>query len=350
MDDYLIPIEPDDNMPTIEDMEELRLGKFKEKEKKFKYEISQSLVKKFYHRGTELTADAEFDIYKRDCLKKIYAESIVKTHSSLPTDAMEGGNFFETLCLGGGRGGKQTLDLPRKKVKKAVLLDAKVKGLPIPLGEKRAPHLRIEEQAMLFEQECAKRQVTIVKGKGGNVQIPFKRVWEKNSDVLLKGEMDVFPATIMYKGAVRPCIIDLKLTGDVDSTFGKYCYGTPEYLDDIQGKMYSYGIRDIDFDLNPNLKELLNDSILKMIDANEVLFFLWIFGYKANVDLKEQNKLIEIGWDKSKEAELHEDIRKTVAAIDFYNESGWIAEPSTKNCKNCPLKDECEDKPEIEKI
>ena len=90
--------------------------------------VSQSLIKLFLYKG---------DV--RDyCPSKIYHTRIIRDVEDMPTESMEKGNFFETLCLGSSAH------------------DA-TNSLPLLLnGKKSADQQRIEEQALAFKSVCEK--------------------------------------------------------------------------------------------------------------------------------------------------------------------------------------------------
>lgn len=287
-------------------------------------EISQSLIRKLLFRGEEKTGN---------CYRKIYTHYITKQFEEAQSDSMLKGVYFETKCIGGGARGSRCDDLPRKFVSEKQKRIARVKGLPEPLGDKTADHERIDQQIQNFKIQCARKGINIIPGV--NTQVRILKRWEKDKDIMLSMELDVFPTVIKYRGQLFPCILDLKLTQNIDNTFGEYCFGSPEHLDTIQGKMYHYGVRDIDFDLNPHLKDIVDDSLISMIENNNILFVLWVWGYRSNRELKEQNKFINIIWDAKKRAELHEDIRKTKNILQYAEESGWPADPTSSNCKKC---------------
>jgi len=92
--------------------------------------------------------------------------------------------------------------------------------------------------------------------------------------------------------------------------------------------------------LNPHLDSIMTDSLLSLIEKNQVLFVLWVFNYKKAA---LEDKFIKVKWDGAKEAELNESIRKTVSLVEMYDEMGWPAEPNYKFCKNCPVA-ECADR------
>ena len=179
-----------------------------------------------------------------------------------------------------------------------------------------------------------------------NVQVPIKTIWDQDPDVMLKAELDIFPTTILLDDELKAAIIDLKLTADIHTTWGDYCYGSPEYLDLIQAKMYHYVVRNIIPSLNPGLEDLLTDSVKSLIKDDNILFLLWIFNYKKP-DLED--KFIKVQWSEQKEQELHESIRKTVSILEHGEATQWPTNPSYELCKNCPYT-ACPDKNIVESI
>ncbi len=300
-----------------------------------KYPISQSLIKKVLYNGEEREV-CPYQLYKVDILHEVRGET------TLPMDC---GNYFETECLGSGASGKTTDDLPRKLLTKAQKTENRVRekeGKKLLKGEKRSDQLRIDEQILRFKSLCTKHQIMIT---DNNTQIPIIIPWEKDEKVLLTMQLDIFPTPIFYHGKLRIAVIDLKLTGDLNSSYGEYCYATPEHLDLIQGKMYHYGVRNVNRELNPHLDDVLSTSVEKVV-KQEGLFFLWIFNYKK---ITLEDKFIEVVWDQTKEAELHESIRKTVAIIEMFEAQAWPVLPSYRRCKHCPIK-ECEGREYYEAI
>ena len=300
------------------------------------YPISQSLIKEFFHNGEE----------KDICPSRTAQIHIFHHYHLEETESMLKGKFFETLCIGKSRKGEQVLDLPRKKLKKIEEIENRIRvkeGKELILGEKTIDQLRIETQAQRFRTLCMKYQIMVL---DENTQVPIVIRWHKDPDVLITMELDIFPTPILLNEELSVAIIDLKLTADIHSTYGDYCYGAPHEMDLIQGKMYHYGIRKMDFELNPHLENRISDSLKRMIDDNKVLFLLWVFNYKKEVP---EDKFIKIKWDPAKEAELHASIAQTVAAIEFYDKQGWPTNPIKTLCKDCPIFD-CKDRLEIESI
>lgn len=300
-----------------------------------KYPISQSLIRRVLYNGEE----------REVCPYQLYNVDIKHLFKKETTEPMVCGSYFETECLGSGASGKIIDDLPRKLLNKTQKTENRVRereGKKLIKGDKRSDHLRIDEQVLRFKTLCTKHQIMIT---DINTQVPIVIPWEKNDEVLLAMHLDIFPTPIFYHNKLEIAIIDLKLTGDLNSSYGEYCYATPEHLDLIQGKMYHYGVRNIRRDLNPHLDDVLSRAVEKVV-KEKGLFFLWIFNYKK---LTLEDKFIEVIWDKTKEAELHESIRKTVSLIEMFEGQAWPVLPAYKRCKDCPIK-ECEGREYYESI
>lgn len=286
--------------------------------------INQSLIHRFLYKGEER---------ENICPKKIYHIDIIESHH-YRTESMLKGSFFETLCLGKGAGGMITDDLPRKRLKKSMELEnikRRRAGILELKGEKTTDQERIEEQSRQFKILANKYQITV---SDLNTQVKIVIPWHKNPEIYLGMELDIFPTAIMTNEGPKMAIIDLKLTYDINNTYGEFCWGAPEFMDLNQAYMYSYGVRHIyeNIEMNMHLKDLLTKPAINLINNGQIDFYYWIFAYK-----KMEQKLIKITWDDIKEKELHESIRKTVSLIEFYEQQEWPAKPDYKICKECTV-------------
>lgn len=302
----------------------------------FNYTISQSLIKKFLKKGEEIPV----------CPKLIYETAITGNIEIPPTEPMLKGSYFETLTLGSGRGGHKTLDLPRKAITK----DQEAKNTariekgeePLP-GAKRIDQIRIEEQAERFKILRAQRQMMISEY---NTQVPIYKKWEHNPEVFIRGELDIFPTPILGKEGLQMAMVDLKLTADIDNEYGDFCWGDPFRMDHIQGQTYHYLVRDIDPLLNKGVRDIVTEPVRNIINNNQVLFLYWVFSYGSG-DLKD--KFVRYDWDKVREAEFHESVRKTVSIIEDYESQEWPAVPEYERCIKCPI-NECTVRCEIQAV
>jgi hypothetical protein len=300
--------------------------------------LSQSLISRFLYKGEEK------ELF---CPKRTYCIDIAKTHH-YRTESMLKGSYFETLCIGSGAGGRKTDDLPRKRLVKARELENKKRvenNLPEIKGEKTMDQIRIEQQAQRFKLLSAKYQISIMTE---NTQVKVKIPWHKNPEILLAMEFDIFPTAIITNEGLKLTIIDIKLTADVNATFGEYCWGAPEYMDLIQAYMYHYGARQVinHVEMNPHMRELLTAPAVNLIRSNQLQFYYWVFNYKKEL---LEDKLIKVVWDSTKEQELHEAIRKTVSLIEYYEKLEWPAKPQYKLCKECTVFD-CKDRQNVQEI
>jgi hypothetical protein len=306
------------------------------------FPINQSIIRTFLHNGEE----------REYCFRRIYLTKIIRTLKEAPSEPMLYGKYFETKCLGKSSG-YDVKDLPRKALTKKVIAEnavRKVEGKPPLQGEKYLDHIRVDDQILRFDALVKQYKIIITKE---NVQVPILTVWDQDPDVLLSAELDVFPTTILLPDETDnnivkmfAAIIDLKLTADINATYGEYCYGNPAYLDLIQAKMYHYVVRNINKKLNPTLSGLITNTVQSLIDKNLIQFLLWIFNYKKDV---LEDKFIRVSWDKNKEAELHESIRKTVSTLEMGEKLDWPTNPVFHLCKSCPWHD-CPDKIKIQTI
>ncbi len=301
-----------------------------------KYNISQSLIKKFLRKGDEIPI----------CPKNIYETVIDPEVETPPTEPMLKGSYFETLTLGSGRGGHKTLDLPRKRLTKkqeAENVLREEKGEDAILGGKRLDQIRIEEQAERFKILRAQRQIVISEF---NTQVRIYKKWEENPSIFLRGELDIFPTPVLGRDGLQMAIIDIKLTQKIDNDFGDYCWGAPEHMDHIQGQMYHYLIRDVDYSINKDLREIVTQPVKEMIARNDVLFLYWVFSYGSG-DLRD--KFVRYDWDKNKEAEFKQSVRRTISIIEDNEAKGWLAEPEYERCNKCPISD-CAERCEIQAL
>ncbi len=301
-----------------------------------KFPISQSIIKKLLHNGEE----------RDTCMRRVYLTTITKLIKEETSRPMLYGKYFETQALGKSAKGDKQKDLPRKKLTIKMEQENAVRkdeGRPLLEGERYLDHIRTDDQVERFKALVKNKQIIIT---NENVQVTAYAYWEKDKNVLLKGEFDVFPTTVLLDDELEAAIIDLKLTADIHNDYGEFCYGKPEYLDLIQAKMYHYIVRNLDHELNPQINAIITDSIKNLIDNNRIRFLLWIFNYKGQV---LEDKFIQVKWDATKKAELDESIRKTISILDIAETEDWPTNPMYDLCKKCPWKD-CPDKIKIETI
>ena len=223
---------------------------------------------------------------------------------------MQKGRYFETHCLGKGAYGSQD-DLPRLKN-----------------GNKSADHKRIDDAIILFNQ--IKRQKMLYLNEY-NVQVVLRM--KLNDEFGLKGNLDIFPTTFLEEGSSIMALIDLKLTMDITSTWGDFCWGEPQYLDTTQLICYQTLIRGICNEYND--VENYPEDIIELAENGLVRSFYWVFGYK-----KEGFLPLEVEYTSLRVAEFKENLRRTMSLVGMYEQQGWPKTPG-KVCHKCPVSD-CE--------
>ena len=261
--------------------------------------INKSLIGQFMYNGQE----------EPHCPYQVFMHYISKEWESKPTESMQKGLFFETLTIGQSADGTGVTDLPRGKK-----------------GNKSVDQIRIEEQALIFNQMYPQYHMIIIKeGRNRNVQIPFCTEWKdpkyKNFDdlkIYLKGVIDIVSPISVGHYNYNMCIIDLKLTKNRFSTYGKYSWGNVEQMDHTQPLLYSYG--------------------------TGLPFMYWVFDYQADND-KRGHKFFPVKTQNAEDSadpelqtrynEFHETIRKTIRYLIQYHNEGWPRKANYDSCKNC---------------
>lgn len=290
--------------------------------------INQSLITRLIDKYGNEVPFCPFNIKK--CI-------IDRQCKDIPTDSMLKGKYFESMCLGGTTGGNMVTDLPRKKLTNAKIKELTLAKKPL-IGEKTIDHIRIDNLIDRFKLRAKELKVEIVPGVNNYVTILKACSWDDK--YMFIGELDLFPTGIIYEDYYRRAIIDLKLTEDVNSTFGKFCWGTPQHMDMVQADMYHFLVRDIDFELNSHLKELVSERTLDIIKNDEILFVYWVWGYKK--DPKGQEKIIERAYKEHpmnnyRQSELKERIKKVIYVLEREAALGWSINPIPEVCSKCSM-------------
>lgn len=166
--------------------------------------------------------------------------------------------------------------------------------------------------------------------------------------------IDVFPTPVLWKGEWKLALLDVKFTGDVNSEFGEFCWGKPEYLDHLQADLYQF-ILGSDFDINLNKQmnkefdvavgydNIFTPFVRERIINRDFIFLYVVIGYKKD-DLQNQFKVIERKfWNApgSESAvrlrELQERIRKALLVLREYDASGWKPNALYSRCNKCSV-------------
>jgi len=250
--------------------------------------ISQSMIKAFK------------DDY---CPLKNKVLYITKQFKSIPSLSMMKGTYFETLIIGSDAHGNQLTTLPLRKN-----------------GKPTVDQERIEQQANFFMQ-VMKDHSMVIQDK------QVKLSHQLDTNVFLDGILDIKGSLFDdIDGPVNDAIIDIKLTANIYSQFGDYCWHFPHNMDHTQAYMYS----------------LLYESNYKVTP----IFYYFVFDYKPVPEYKVIRKTV----DATNRAELMESIRKTIEKIEMHERKTWWTNGSYDNCRYCPLTSMCKDYKKAKKI
>lgn len=276
--------------------------------------ISSTLIKTMVDNGNVID----------HCPAQIYYVNISKAYH-FETEPMLLGNLFE----------HKALDMP-----------GRAPSVPkdIRTGKHKIGTQRLLEQAEVFKNDCKENQIQVVPGI--NTQVVIVKRWEKDPRVILKGKLDLFPTTFLNTetAELELSIIDLKSTGNVENTFGKFGWGNPEAIDHIQAVLYSYLVKDIDFELNDKyvpdnyLRDLFTDDVRKAIKHDAYSFRYMIYDRSKNMG----KQILNVRMNNARYAQMHESIRKVTSYIEEYNKIGWPTYPHN-GCKDCPVL-QCKDR------
>lgn len=260
----------------------------------------------------------------------------------ISSEAMLQGKYFETKCLGSGRSGEVTDDLPRLKN-----------------GEKSAAHKRIDEQVFKFKKIIAERGMNI---NIFNTQMKLIAKYKEldlmgeKYTVWITGELDVFPTIIDY---TKLAIVDLKLTKDVTNEFftpslarqcANGCWGSPQYIAKNQPLFYHFLVRNINLKhvLQYNkgdeekIEAVITDQVMRL--AQDATFYYLVFGSKAKTSAEHQYRVVEYKLTHQREL-LFEQLVDNATQIYLENDRhGWQANPISEICKRCPIKCEFKNK------
>lgn len=213
------------------------------------------------------------------------------------TEAMNKGNYFETLVLGATKDGHQAT------MKK---LDS---------GAKSTDQVRIEAQASQFlhrwtkeyQMDLHQAHVPLIVGLGE------RYAFRANLDVLTS----MLDETV-WPEVMPEVVVDVKLTQSLLTTFGPFAWGLPEAMDHLQGYAYSW--------------------TYEQIYDRKVPFYYFVVSYGPRPDHKRI--LLDVTPENKKQ--FLERLGRTVDLIENYDTKGpWPRVPGEQNCRTCPLKNEC---------
>jgi hypothetical protein len=226
---------------------------------------------------------------KEGCPFKFYHKWFKNAMEYIPTEVMNQGRYFETLVIGGSGHDDGLTELPLLKS-----------------GKKSAVNLRIDEQAEYCKSILYDPDHPDYLG----IEVTGTQVKLRDDASNYEGIADIIGKTVRDS---LPVLADLKLTADVNATFGPYPWGEPWNMDFLQQVLYSY-LFQIEFGVKPLNLLIVFDSSPNM--------------GKKIITLKEDDNTIN---------KLFERIDSFEEALAHYEENGFTKYPSKKECEGCPF-------------
>jgi hypothetical protein len=260
--------------------------------------ISQSIVKKF-----------EVPDF---CPKRLKADTIDRLYEKESSVTLKQGIYFESELLGAGAKGQVVTDLPRNILTKKAIKEGKT------IGDKKAAHLRIDEQVVnaLAAFEKWGIEMPPMHYRQVELEVPHPEF----DDVMMSLTLD-FVSSIKSEeyGDYPFAIIDVKLTGSVDNDYGDYCWGTPEKMDHLQAYVYMRFF-----------KEAFKD---KLPEDYMPPFFYLVFDHSPRM----KKKIVPFFYSEKTDYEMMERIELTRTKYLREQEMNWEARPNMDQCEKCPL-------------
>jgi len=277
--------------------------------------LSKSLLSKLQWKGEPYPL-CPYNVWKTQLLRDI----------STPTsDSQLKGLYFESKCLGSSANNEKTYDLPRHK----------------RTGAKLSDHERIDDAIDRFFK--------VTKDYNMVVDPTFTQIYnrellidpDRKFDIViyLEGTLDFISPINTGKIKYDAINVDLKLTKDRDICvafeMGNYhimpwaCMENADFMEAMfYRKLFKLPFMYFVFDYK---KDNPGHVVLPIItDVNDPI--------PANAKIAQQ-----------RDYDLTHVIRWAVGQILFWEASGWPLEPSTDNCKACPIYD-CKRRNEIQPI
>jgi hypothetical protein len=176
---------------------------------------------------------------KEGCPFKFYHKWFEDAMEYVPTEVMNYGRYFETLVIGGSGHDEGLKELPLLKS-----------------GKKTSVNLRIDEQAeycksILFDEDHP--DFLGFKVTGTQVKL-------RDDESNYEGIADIIGEDLED---AMPVLVDLKLTADINATFGPYPWGSPHNIDYLQQVLYSY-LFEVQHGVKPHNLLIIFDYSLNM--------------------------------------------------------------------------------------
>lgn len=241
------------------------------------------------------------------CPKQLYHQYILEDARRLPSQSMIMGNYFEALILGS-----------TSKNETAAMIEPFIKKTT--KGAKTVDQERIEAQATKWPQFCSIYNIS-------NINPQVEAIKPLDEVVSLGTVLDIHAKVNDPLYGEVDAIIDVKLTKDLDNSFGEYQWKEPAIRDHTQAFMSVY----------------LAKHVLGIKDPK---FYYAVFSYGPETDYQ----LIEKVVTDTDIYELQQTVNKTLEIMSAFHNSDWPTNPSYEKCSKCPLAASCEQKLQIKPI
>ena len=257
--------------------------------------ISQSMIKSVISDHLEVNC----------CWRQFHNKYILKKESAKSSIAMDRGGYFESGCIGSTVTGEVVTELPLARGKKSVVTE------------------RIDSQVDEFHRMCKILDIDPNEGT------QFKIKLSDNDGFTRVGTLDWFPVTIFGK----KCIVDLKLTENLDVTISPYGWGIDEncklMVDEKTGVEYYVG--------TPySIDSIQSDFYIKLVKrvyGDDVEFVYWVFEHGK----KKRNRIF---FAKQNQDLTEIRVSSVKSMINTRQQSGiWEEVPYTARCKRCKILD-----------
>lgn len=242
-------------------------------------------------------------------LKESYINGI--RMDAVPNTAMHKGICFEYFFNGSVGVGGVIPTIPKK---------GKGEGIPVD-------YERLQEQAEFFKDtifpyygfeiydQDVELSTEFIDSKG---QLPHP--------ITVRGRLDIIG---IRDG--KPCIIDLKATGEIDNGFSQNAWKSPSTLDHTQAYLYMW--------LYARNKEV-----------NPAMYIPDFYYMVAEWGPKKDYELIKVEWSSVRAGEIEQTIIQGYNKMLELKEQGWPEVPSFYECKDCPIKNACAKRKSIKDI
>ena len=299
--------------------------------------VSQSLLKLLYDKNQELLPHCPLEIYETYI-------SPNKDKYDTTTEAMLKGKFGEGFILGKSAKGDLVTELPKNKKN----------------GEPVIDEVRIRQMAQLAKIKLTEYRVPIYPNINTQVPIACYLMRTPELDVILQTELDLFPTSIYIDGKYYLAVIDIKWTSNPHSSYGSFCWSTPQYMDHIQPDSIYWILEHIDLDLckqlNPEFdKEVGFDNIFTEAVKNNIKSNIYFFYFVIGFNAVEMNNILdpirrfkyEVDdkgnyLNNNRQVEVYERMRKGVELLERYRAEGYIPVPyedkyNFRGCYRCAV-------------